>query len=352
MVTLFLIVGFSSLLVSWLSVWKLCNPKSPLYVIDVPNERSLHVKATPRTGGLGILLGVLVGILILAWVHQVTFVQLAIFLTMAGLAFLGFLDDRLNLSSALRFSGHLIAAGVTIWWLGPIESIAFANLFTIPLGIFAIPFSILFVVWMINLYNFMDGMDGFSGGMTLIGFSTLSILFAFSNNTEYCLACIIPGAAALGFLAFNFPPAKIFMGDAGSTSIGYLAAALAIFAHNSGQIPLWIFVTLFSPFILDSTVTLLTRVVRKERFWEAHRTHYYQRLVISGKPQLSVVLVEYGLMLVVAVLATIAITKPASQNPIFIGWLILFVSLGFWINTHIAKGKRENSLSQANPSRE
>ncbi len=187
----------------------------------------------------------------------------------------------------------------------------------------AIPLTLLFVIWMINLYNFMDGMDGFAGGMAVIGFSTLAWLgWADSGFATFCM---IVAAASAGFLVHNFPPAKIFLGDTGSTALGFLAAACSLWGAKDGLFPFWVAILVFSPFIVDATVTLLRRLLRREKVWEAHRTHYYQRLVLLGWGHRGTVLLEYALMLVCAGSAVLAVhLSPVGQGALLSGWALIY----------------------------
>jgi UDP-N-acetylmuramyl pentapeptide phosphotransferase/UDP-N-acetylglucosamine-1-phosphate transferase len=159
---------------------------------------------------------------------------------------------------------------------------------------------------MINLYNFMDGMDGFSGGMATAGFSTLGLLGYLGGDNHFASICWLIAAASAGFLVWNFPPARIFMGDVGSSALGFLAAALSLWANRIGLFPLWLAILVFTPFIFDATLTLVRRTLNGERIWEAHRNHYYQRLVQAGWSHRRTVLWEYGLMLLCCSSALVA----------------------------------------------
>jgi UDP-N-acetylmuramyl pentapeptide phosphotransferase/UDP-N-acetylglucosamine-1-phosphate transferase len=166
----------------------------------------------------------------------------------------------------------------------------------------------LFILWMINLYNFMDGMDGFAGGMAVIGFTTLAWLGR--ADAGFAAVNLTIAAASAGFLAYNFPPARLFLGDTGSTALGFLAAACSLWGSAAGLFPFWAALWVFSPFIVDATVTLLRRLMRGERVWEAHRSHYYQRLVLLGWGHRRTVLAEYVLMLACAGSAMLAVHLP------------------------------------------
>ena len=239
------------------------------------------------------------------------------------LALVSFQDDRVGVAAQWRILTHLLAA-VSLWVAGlapdGLELPALA--LPIPAWI-AIPLTLLFTVWMINLYNFMDGMDGFAGGMAVIGFSTLAWLGR--ADPGFAAFCLTVAAASAGFLSHNFPPAKIFLGDTGSTALGFLAAGCSLWGSKAGLFPFWVALLVFSPFIVDATATLLRRLWRGEKVWEAHRTHYYQRLVLLGWGHRRTVLVEYALMLACAGSAVLAVPlPPAGQAALAVGWIGIY----------------------------
>jgi UDP-GlcNAc:undecaprenyl-phosphate/decaprenyl-phosphate GlcNAc-1-phosphate transferase len=205
-----------------------------------------------------------------------------------------FLDDWRGLPIAVRFGAHVIFAAAFVMLSAPGLH---------PLGFVA---AVLAIVWMTNLYNFMDGSDGLAGGMAVFGFGALAVAAHFSDELTLALMAATVAAAALAFLWFNFHPARIFMGDAGSVPLGFLAAALAILGWDRGVWPIWFPILVFSPFIVDATVTLFRRAVRGERVWRAHKSHYYQRLVRMGFGHRNTALMEYGLMMAAAVSALFA----------------------------------------------
>jgi len=159
---------------------------------------------------------------------------------------------------------------------------------------------VLGIAWLTNLYNFMDGSDGLAGGMTVIGFAAYAVAAAWAEEPELATTCLCIAAAAAAFLVFNFPPARIFLGDVGSIPIGFLAGALGVVGWNDEAWPLWFPLVVFAPFVADATTTLARRLVRRERVWQAHRDHYYQRMVRSGLGHRGTALIAYGLMVVCA----------------------------------------------------
>jgi UDP-N-acetylmuramyl pentapeptide phosphotransferase/UDP-N-acetylglucosamine-1-phosphate transferase len=305
-------------LLSLLLTRYLCSPTSRLYLLDYPNERSLHTRLTPRTGGLAIIVSLLVGLAGLfvgqkmfcggCEVAGVLFPGLGLWLLSQVLVvvIVSFCEDIIGLPIAVRFGAHILAAvGIVLGAGQVIQAIPLPGVTTVPLGWLAIPASVLFIVWMTNLYNFMDGMDGFAGGMTAIGFGFLAFLAWAGGHYVIFVFSVLLVAAAGGFLYFNLPPARVFMGDVGSTGIGFLAGALAVIGVHDKLFDLWVPVLVFSPFGVDATATLLRRLARGQRVWRPHREHYYQRLVLAGWGHRKTVRSEYVLMLAAGTTALI-----------------------------------------------
>jgi UDP-N-acetylmuramyl pentapeptide phosphotransferase/UDP-N-acetylglucosamine-1-phosphate transferase len=183
------------------------------------------------------------------------------------------------------------------------------------------------MTWMTNLYNFMDGTNGLAGGMTVIGFGVLGLA-----SGEAVLVCATMGAA-LGFLRYNFDPARVFLGDAGSIPLGFLAGALSFAGVARGQWPLWFPLLVFAPFVIDATATLLKRMVRREMVWAAHRQHYYQRLVRMGWSHRRLALAEYSLMCASGGLGLLLLTESAVWQTVGVLVCIgVHVTLMVWID--------------------
>jgi UDP-N-acetylmuramyl pentapeptide phosphotransferase/UDP-N-acetylglucosamine-1-phosphate transferase len=252
--------------------------------LDIANDRSLHSGAVPRIGGVAMAAGCLAAIVFLpvsGTLATSLFAALALFL-------LSLIDDWRSLSVLPRLLGHLASALVVVAALGLPVGLAFC--------------AALALVWMTNLYNFMDGADGLAGGMALIGFATYA-LAAQAQDPVLASVCFVLAAAAAGFLVFNFPPARVFMGDAGSIPLGFLAGALGLVGWHDALWPIWFPPLVFSPFIADATVTLWRRLWRGERIWQAHREHLYQRLVLGGWSQRALAALAWLLMATVASIA-------------------------------------------------
>lgn len=278
--------------------------------MDEPNQRSLHSIPVPRVGGIAIVIAVLV-----AWSQLPEVSHLLIVLT-AALAGISYIDDRNGLSVTLRLVLHVAAA-----WL-IVDSGLDANSAWLTAALIAC------IVWMTNAYNFMDGADGLAGGMAIFGFIAYGVAAAAAHLELLAAMSFILAAAAAGFLVFNFPPAKVFMGDAGSISMGFLAAVLGLSGWESGAWPAWFPLLVFSPFLVDASVTLLRRVLRRERFWEAHRDHYYQRLIRMGWSHRRTALAEYLVMAGVAGSAVAALGFGAQgQALILAGWTLAFAAM-------------------------
>ncbi len=297
-------------------------------MIDEPNARSLHSGAIPRTGGLALLLGIGAAIALALWMRPAALVnQVAIegdealiwvFAAMAPVIVASSLDDRGEVRPRYRLVAHLMAGAMLI--AGGLE---WSHLdlpgLSLTLGpVLALPLTLLLVVWMINLYNFMDGMDGLAGGMAVFGFGALAILGWRAGDLTYALACACVASAAAGFLIANFPPARIFLGDLGSTSLGLLAIAFSLLGSVRGLFPLWAAGLAFSPFILDATLTLVRRARQGECLWEAHRSHHYQRLILVGWSRQRVLGRAWLLMAACATCAVLAPDMPPPEQ-----WLLL-----------------------------
>jgi len=289
-------------------------------LIDRPNERSLHVEPTPRLGGLGVMAGSLACAAFFGTTLHHAVLACALLLCVVSA-----LDDWRSLPVAVRLSAHLAAALVVA-----AMTTTGAWIVVIALGI----------VWSANLYNFMDGADGLAGLMATVGFGALAFAAASSGSTPLALVCACIASAAGGFLAFNFPPARVFMGDAGSVPLGFLAASLGVAGTVEGAWPSWFPLLVFSPFIVDATVTLVRRVVRGERAWIAHREHAYQRLVLAGWSAQRLAMAMAALMLCAATSALAAIRGGEMlQRGILFAWLLLY---GFLVPALELKFPRDN----------
>ncbi len=339
-----LFAGLAFIVSAWLTR-RLVNPRSSLYKLDHPNPRSLHDNPTPRGGGLAIFVAITVfGTIATAFDgarDDIVWLALAALLV-AGISFL---DDWLTVSSGYRIVVHFAAAALLVWAGFDLTSVALPGTsWGLPAPL-AIGLSLVFVVWMLNLYNFMDGMDGFAGGMAVIGFGTFAVFGWLAGAQLFTALNLIVASAAGGFLLFNFPPARIFMGDVGSSLLGFLAAAFMLWADRDAIFPLWAGILVFSPFIVDATVTLIRRILRREKFWEAHKAHYYQRLVQLGWGHRRTVLSEYAVILLCALSALVIRSMTPSAQWITIAiWVAVYLFI--MIAVHQLEVRRDVAMTR------
>ena len=298
------------------------------WLVDAPNERSLHHRPVSRAGGIAIVAGLVAGFAVMAFIEAPASRHGWVLAGGLIIASISLADDVRRVSPAVRILFHLAAAACVVPAGLPGER------FVLPgadVGLGATggaALTVLFVAWVVNLYNFMDGMDGFAGGMAAIGFTALAVLCAHRDAAMLAVASLVVASASFGFLLFNFPPAKIFMGDLGSSLLGYLCAVMMLGAERSASVPLWISILVFSPFVVDASVTLVRRIVAGERPWQAHRTHFYQRLVRLGWGHRKTVVREYALMLACAGTAVLALRAPPGvQLGLLCAWVTAYVIL-------------------------
>lgn len=282
----------------------------PLLPLDVPNERSIHVKPIPRSGGLAIVMGSCI-----SWTLLQTIPWMLI-LSCLGLTLLSWFDDRFSLSVLIRLA--IQSAIIALFVSGNIIPFAFLS----ALLLFAL------IIWSSNLYNFMDGSDGLAGGMAIFGFGFYALAAYLAGDIQFFLLCFSTAVSAIPFLIYNFVPAKIFMGDAGSIPLGFLAGALGYLGWHHKLWPFWYPVLVFSPFIFDATITLIKRAFSREKLWLPHKNHYYQRFLRMGAGHKRTCLAEYALMLACGGSAVAGLILP--ENLIFLllmSWLIIYAGI-------------------------
>ncbi|MBD9500125.1 glycosyltransferase family 4 protein [Pseudomonas sp. BGr12] len=246
-------------------------------IMDIPNARSSHQIPTPRGGGVAIVLGFL-GCLPLAGALGAVEASSLLALLPAGalVAVIGFLDDHRHIPARWRLLGHFVAAFWLLGWLGGLPALA-VPWGTLNLGMAGDLLGAVFLVWVLNLYNFMDGIDGIAGLEAISVCLGGALCGWFVGDWQLVWLPLILGMAATGFLIWNFPPARIFMGDAGSGFLGLMLGGLALQAGAVSAPLIWSWLILLGVFVVDATFTLIHRLVRGERVYEAHRSHAYQR---------------------------------------------------------------------------
>jgi Fuc2NAc and GlcNAc transferase len=241
-------------------------------MVDHPGERQSHVEVTPRGGGIGIIMALLVASLVLAMEGNETW-NMCVLPGLVVLAALGWWDDHASLSARLRLfvqlaaSIYLVACVVNSGWVQGISSIGLA---------------VIFLAWMTNLYNFMDGSNGMAGLQAVFGGAVLFYLFTLSGQHDLALISACVGASCAGFLPWNLGTARVFMGDVGSISLGFIFGALLIIGVGSQAFSLPVALMVMLVFIIDSTLTLIGRILKGEQWYNAHKQHLYQRLIAQG----------------------------------------------------------------------
>jgi len=322
------VIAVTAFVLATFLTYRFSRPGSGFYLLDHPNERSLHTSPTPRSGGVAIVIAIGLASLIWFYWHGAPAVVYGLAAGIAVVAGMSYLDDWHGLPVLGRLLGHAIGASLLLVSGLSLHSLSLPGIEGSSLPWVGWVFSLLFLVWMTNLYNFMDGMDGFAGGMAVFGFGTFAILGLMAGQLSFAGLCLAAAASAAGFLVFNFPPARIFMGDTGSATLGLLAGGLSLWGSREGIFPFWIALLVFSPFIVDASVTLVQRLLRSERVWQAHKTHYYQRLVQSGWGHRRTVLAEYALMLACSFSALAARNAdPMWQWLVIGGWALIYMLL-------------------------
>ena len=296
-------------------------------IMDIPNSRSSHTVPIPRGGGLAIVMVFLCSVLFMGMTSAIGKDLMTALMGGFLIALVGWADDHKCLPVLPRISAHFAAALWSVYWLGGFPSINL-GFTTLHLGLMGYPLAVLGTVWMTNLYNFMDGIDGLAGGEAVTVSGGAALLLFTSGNTSMAILCLILAASAAGFLVFNWPPAKIFMGDVGSGFLGYTFAVLALASENMTDVPLIAWMVLLSVFIVDATATLVKRILQGKKFTEAHREHGYQRAVQSGFSHRKVTLWITAINLGIALIMSFSM-KQAMVGSTFI--VIYFLMMMLWI---------------------
>lgn len=304
-------------------------------IVDVPNHRSSHTTPTPRGGGVGMLAGVYVAAVGLLATGVLSARDATALLGAAAMvAIIGWVDDRRGVPARYRALVQAVAAAWTLWWVGGLPMITLGGR-PFPLELLGSFLALFAIVWSTNLYNFMDGIDGIAGGQALVTGTFGAVLLLSAGATGLGSTSLLVALAAAGFLAWNWAPARIFMGDAGSGTLGFLFAALAVAGERDAPGTLLAFALLGAPFLFDSTVTLLRRLVRGEKWYDAHRSHAYQRAVQSGFSHRQVTTATMLLTSCMGGLALIAARDPQLQlSAVTAGYLLTATAYG-WIERRL-----------------
>jgi Fuc2NAc and GlcNAc transferase len=308
-------------------------------MMDVPNQRSSHTSPTPRGGGIAIVIAMA---LVMAYSLPAGLIDFNFAMAAAGglaIAAVGFIDDRRPVPPILRLIVHFTAACCAMWWLGGLPSFRVAG-HVVALGGVGYVLGSIAIVWTLNLFNFMDGIDGIAAteaAFVCLAGGTLQLLAG--GGSDPALACFSLAAAAAGFLWWNWAPARIFMGDVGSGFVGFFIGVLAIRSGRVDGAQLFVWLILGGVFFVDASVTLVRRLARQERVHEAHRTHAYQWLARRWQSHSRVVFATMAINVLWLLPSAVAATKWPSCAPwIAVGSLAPLVLVAIYLGS----GRKED----------
>jgi Fuc2NAc and GlcNAc transferase len=312
-----LAVGAVALVMAWALTGWVRRYALRRNLLDLPNPRSSHERPVPLGGGLAIVVVTLTGIVLAAWIGYLP-VRTAMALAGGGgaIALIGWLDDRHRLAPIVRAAIQVCAAVWALAWLGGFPHLRWGET-VLQLGPVGWVVGTIGIVWGINFYNFMDGIDGLAAGEAVM-VSAAVILLLGGPRHDLLVPVALVGGTSAGFLLWNWPPARIFLGDVGSAFLGYLFAVFAVISENSGALTVVGWLLLLGVFFVDATLTVARRIAKGEPWYHAHRSHAYQRAVQAGFSHRAVTLAVLGLDLVLAGLAWVGVIYPA-RMPAMIG---------------------------------
>ena len=245
-------------------------------LMDIPNARSSHSVPTPRGGGVAIIVSFLVALLVVASTGGLDWsASLALHGAGGFVALIGFLDDHGHIAARWRLLAHFVAAFWALGWLGGVPALQLFGM-QFDLGWLGVALVAVYLVWLLNLYNFMDGIDGIASVEAICVCVGGALLYVLLGKSDLALLPLMLAAAVAGFLYWNFPPARIFMGDAGSGFLGIVLGIMSIQAGWEDPALFWSWVILLGVFVVDATFTLVRRLFRGDKVYEAHRSHAYQ----------------------------------------------------------------------------
>lgn len=304
-------------------------------LIDTPNERSSHALPTPRGGGVAFVATTLLGLMVLMLSGTVQ-PSLGIALLGGGglVAFVGWLDDQGHLAAQWRLLAHSIAAVWGLVWIGGLPPMSVNSVLVQP-GLVGQALATLYLIWMVNLFNFMDGIDALASleAISVVSVGGALVVVA-SRAGPLTLPFMLPlllAASVAGFLLWNWPPARLFMGDTGSGFLGFTIGLFTLQAGHQASPLLWSWLILMGVFLVDATWTLVQRILRRQRIWEAHRSHAYQRLsrLIGNHWSVSVAVLVINLGWLTPIAALVAFQRLGGPTGLFIALAPLWAMVVF-----------------------
>jgi UDP-N-acetylmuramyl pentapeptide phosphotransferase/UDP-N-acetylglucosamine-1-phosphate transferase len=328
---MFRIIGLSivTVIASYLGVTAMLSWAHRRQRLDIPNDRSSHTTPTPHGGGLAIVAVVVLGVAIYAFLSGQC--SLLWWYCAGGLliAVVSWFDDLHDLPGSVRFGVHGIGAGLAIAGYGYWHDLSLPFVSSLELGWIGLVLTFFWIVGLTNVFNFMDGIDGIAGLQAVFAGLAWAVLGWWTSQPAIVLIALLIGSGAIGFLAHNWSPAKIFMGDVGSAFLGYSLAVLPLMATEHGHAPTRLAlagVMVMWPFVFDATLTLVRRALRGENVFNAHRSHLYQRMVIVGLSHRNVASL-YGTAAFLAAAAALIWYKLTPLG----GWLFVFAAAGLGV---------------------
>jgi len=305
----------------------------------IPDQRSSHKKPKPQGGGISIVISLVISLSVLFHLELIARDQFLFFL-IPGLivAFIGLLDDFQGIKPSLRLFFHFISAFLGLYLIGNFPDISLLG-YQLELGLLGFSLGLIYIVWMVNLYNFMDGIDGLASLealFVLVSFSIISYLVL--NDFSFSFILLVISSTVLGFLVFNFPNSQILMGDVGSYFLGLIISLISI--YTSLELPelFWSWLILLGIFLVDSTYTLIRRIFLKKKFHLPHSNHAYQKLarVLSSHSKTSIYIFAINLFWLCPLAFLVAFNKIDG----FLGTVVAYLPLIFLIN-YLEAGTRE-----------
>lgn len=289
-------------MLSWLALRRLIPSLLVNNIVDLPNDRNLHQGVIPRGGGLVIITSLLIALIVAALISDRTSLFTGLAVIVFAWASLSWWDDKSDLTPKFRLLIQLVICILTVSAFGWVTQIL-----GLSLSWFGPLLSVVGLLWMANLYNFMDGLDGLAASQTIVASISLAFWFFMHQDLALALVCVVVGASSYGFLLLNWNPAKIFMGDVGSIGLGGFFGTLFIIGSSRYDLSIVSFFVLFAVFIVDATATIIMRARRGEKIWLPHRQHFYQRLANAGYAHSKIALAGLILMLICSVFATLGV---------------------------------------------
>lgn len=307
-------------------------------VVDVPNERSSHTMPTPRGGGVAIVVSFLLLLVTAGLTGNVdTWHWVGFCIAGSLVAMLGFLDDHQHIPAGWRFLGHLVSATILLVSLGGLPPIEFFGEL-IDLSLAGGVLACIGLVWLLNLYNFMDGIDGIASLQAVSVCVAGAFIAYLAGYHQGVLMPLLLAAAVMGFLVWNFPPAKIFMGDAGSGFLGLIIGGILVQAAWFSEDLFWCWLILLGVFVVDATFTLFVRLARGEKIYQAHRSHAYQTASRRYKSHKTVSLAVLAINLVWLLPVALAVVFQLLDGTLAL--LIAYAPLGM-LALHFRAGQKE-----------